>query len=317
MANEAETDGETEAPRPGPETVTTNNSAARDTAAAPGEGSETSDAAPENESSRNRGAERRISKLTRARRAAEAEAQRLRQENDALHANLQKALEGSPAPVKPKLSDFEGNEDGYADALVAWRDATARRAAALSTPRPSARQQGPSDEAKAAFFEEGRAELGDDFVQAQQLASQHRFPLTPTMGEVLIDSDVGPLMFVELSQQPELAAKIAGMTPVLQGAAMRDLEIALSKRGAESSGGNDASNEPDSPAPPAPQRGADGKFQRRGAGKTRAPPPGPEAGGSGGAPSNLLETKGSKVMRHGDLDDFMRRRREYDRKRRR
>lgn len=307
-------DGGTEPPRPGEDTVTTDDTYRAD-AADPDEGQKGSDSATDKpeKGTRDRGAERRIRRLVSQRDTAEAAIAQLEKDNDDLRAQLEQLQQQAPKPKKPKLADFE-NEEAYAEALFAWKAAEDKRPK-VPEKKKRASTRGPTKEELSAFLKEGNAEYGEAFATAQDLARQNKFPLSQSMVEYLLESDRGPEVFMELSKQVSDAGRIAQLSAVQTGIEMAKLEGTLEAAGAK---GEDDKGGEGSDEQPRDQQGRYEK-KRRGTG-SNAPPPGPQRDG-GGTPGgqNVFTTKttGGEDARHGDLDDWMAARRKAEQARRR
>ena len=309
--NEA-ADGGTEPPRPGPDTVTTDDSNRAVDAESPTGDQTGSDSASGQGDirTRNRGAEKRIKRLTSQRAAAlqqldeaEAELERLRAENAALR-------QQAPKPAKPTLADFDGDAEAYGEAYAEWKSASAKsREQAKAPPKPRKRRNPdePTQKEIEDFLADGQAELGEDFRKAQHLASEQKFELSAAMASYLLDAEQGAALFVKLSQEPEAASRIARLSTVQSALAMRELESALGVAKA-------AANELKETEEPEPTRDQKGRYAKRGGSGSNAPPPGPRRDGQGTrGGQSVYEAKTPRsgqggAATHSDLDDWMQQR---------
>ena len=196
----------------------------------------------------------RINDLTKARRTAE---RLLSEERAARTAERQaferrlEALEGRPLTadagkgkadpnVAPNPKDFEFGEldAGYITALARFE---ARQELAAERQTNKTKQQTEADEQHAQEFRakvdtltEKGAEKYEDF---DEVVNQTRslpesdpdfWPLSAVMGELILDSDVGPDITYHLASHPKEARQIFGLTPAKQAAYFGRLEAKFS-----------------------------------------------------------------------------------------
>lgn len=318
--SEQDTATGTEPARPGPETVVTDDrNRAVEAESPPGDQNSPESAPGEGDKrSRNRGAEKRIRRLTAKHQAAEKqlqdaeeEIQRLQRENAALQSRM-------PKPAKPKLADFGGDHDAFGEAYATWKAQDAEAAKRESKPKPKPRRStsGVTQAEIESFLRDGAAELGEEFKAAQNLASRNKFGLSEAMTEFLLESDKGAELFIELSKNPDRSGEIAQMTAIQSARAMLDLESTLQR--AHQRAAAHSASQGGEPAPA--QRDSRGRYAKRGSG-TKAPPPGPTRDGSGGLgtrsiyDATVAGSGNDGDARHRDLSDWMQQRREAQRAR--
>lgn len=249
--------------------------------------------------SRNHAAERRIRKLTDKLTAAERRDQVNAKRIEELETQVD---ELKPKPKEPQLSDFK-TPLLYAQAYSKWEKANATPARKPKTP-PTAAADTPADPPATPaptevpqeildFQAKGKEKLGDEFLEALR---EEGVAVNNTMGEFMMDSDVGPELYVHLANNQELSRQIFDMKP---HKAVKEMEK-LAAKGAK--GELDAGHEgelqvdplvdPDDPAPP-PAR------------TTKAPaPPGDTRDPGNVAPAANPETE--------NMDDYAARRRKEE-----
>lgn len=189
-------------------------------------------------------AEQRISQLTRAARTAQREAQAAKDETALLRRQLLEKSPGKETPLtadgksarpetpgKPDSSDAKKYEYGELDAkyiadLTRW---TVKDAQAETAWEAKNNSGNVADEAAAtafkervsAFAEAGAEEFGDDFQTVMDSLDLPKddpdfWPLSPELGELLLESDVGPAIAKELASDPKEARRINKMSPLRQ-----------------------------------------------------------------------------------------------------
>jgi hypothetical protein len=158
---------------------------------------------------RNRPAERKIKKLTDKLSAAEARDVENANRIADLEGQVETLTDATPKPKEPQLRDFDNAPD-YARAHAKW-SAAKEPPAPKPTRKPAARP--PADPAKPKpvpdqeildFQAKGKKKLGDEFVAALG----EETPVNQLMGEYMIDHDLGPEIYVHLTNNQEEARKI-------------------------------------------------------------------------------------------------------------
>lgn len=188
-----------------------------DDASGPTDGDSSDATAPKKPTAkrRNRSAERRIKTLSS--KLSEAEAREA--ENARKIAELEETVNSlktaTPKAKEPMLQDF-ANPREYAKAYAKWEEGQAdepprRRTPAKRQPTPlddAPPPAAPKDDAIIGFRERGKEKLGDDFLEALEVPGT---AVNQVMGEFMIDSDVGPELYVHLADNQEEAKKIYDM----------------------------------------------------------------------------------------------------------
>ncbi len=209
---------------------------------------------------RHKSAQDRINKAVGRQRAAERERDRLAAENattkariDALEARLnggsQQQQTQQRAKVDPNAPNPADYEYGEAD-IKFIRDLTAYEvrkelAADKETQSKSqqtqeqARQQAALIKARDKFLAAGETKYGADF---EDLVTIDELKISPTLAQLLLDSDVGVDIAYELASDPDEAKKVSAMAPHRQAAWFGRKETEFSS---ESS---DADEEDDNPS---------------------------------------------------------------------
>jgi hypothetical protein len=236
---------------------------------------------------RNRPAERKISSLKR--KLADSEAR------DADNAHRIAELEGqvetltdaTPKPKEPQLRDFD-NAPQYARAHAKWeagKEPPAPKPTRKAAPKPpTGDKPAPKpvpDQEILDFQAKGKKKLGDEFVEALG----EETPVNQLMGEYMIDHDLGPEIYVHLTNNPEEARKIFDSSAPRATRAL----AALAARGAK--GELDAGKEGELDVAPAPANPADDDYEDPGheppkVTKAPEPPTDTSAAGDAAVPVN-------------------------------
>lgn len=166
-----------------------------------------------------RGVGARIDELTRNWREAERrEAALLALLQSRQDAPTPQAPEPEPVKAAPTLAQFDYDEAKYQAALIEYTRAEARREVETLLARKEAET---AERAKAQTFEKRQAEfLAKRPDYADKVLSDRTLPISPTMAEVIKESEDGPELAYYLAENRELAAQIAQLP---ERAAAREL----------------------------------------------------------------------------------------------
>lgn len=186
-----------------------------------------------------------------------------------------------PKAPEPKLKDFD-TPQAYAKAYAKWSKAPADKPAGKSPPPPPPPPAASpiEDDDIADFTKRGKEKLGDEFIEATQ---DNDNAVNSTMGEYMLDHDLGPEIYVHLSNNHKEARKIFDM-PAHKAVKALDALATKAEKG-ELDVGDDGDmhveDPPDGGKPDNdPKKTPDGSGGKR-PGKTKAPePPGDTKGGS-------------------------------------
>ena len=194
-----------------------------------------------------KGVGKRIDELTRNWR----EEQRRNDQLLALIQQLQQKPEETPkaepvaAAEPPKLEQFDYDEAKYQAALIEYTRAEARREVETLLARKEAEN---AERAKAQTFEKRQAEfLAKRPDYAEKVLRDVTLPISPTMAEVIKESEAGPELAYYLAENRELAAQIAKLP---ERAAARELGRIEAKLEAQ----REAVSKPPAAAPTAPPK---------------------------------------------------------------
>lgn len=189
--------------------------AKKDPAAAKPGGSNDQDPEPGKKSKRNPPAERRIRKL----RQQLTEEQSVNTTNAGRIADLEgeiETLKASQAQApEPQREAFKTDQE-YAKAWASWDTAATAKPKPKPKAKPAASTAAPPASAPivdtdiADFQKRGASKLGDEFVEAMNAKGN---AINTTMGEYILDHDLGPEIYVHLSNNEEEARKIFDMPP--------------------------------------------------------------------------------------------------------
>lgn len=220
-------------------------------------------------------AQERIDELTRARREAEREAADLRRRLEALEARAPREAptekpEESPkddATGPPKPEDFEFGEldSRYIAAVVDYQ--TERRFEEFRQRDAQERQQAEARAKFAQQIELGRKKYDDFEEKVVRGAQEGAWPLSETLGVLLVGSEVGEDIAYELASNPGEAERVFRLPATEQARYFGRLEAKFSAARAAATGGNApaetpaTTRAPQAPPPVTPGRGAGGQFQ--------------------------------------------------------
>ena len=200
---------------------------------------------PAKEAKPEKTAKERIAEITKARRSAERDLQSERNRNEDLERRLA-ALEGKPLPekgketkgdpdVEPKPSDYEYGEvdTKYIRALARFEARQEFKAAEEKTQKSrqsdaAAKEAKEFGEKKAALAEAGAAKYDDFDELVIEGATNGEWPLSDTIGKLMLGSEVGADIAYHLASNPKEARKLFSQTPLEQAAAFGRLEARFS-----------------------------------------------------------------------------------------
>lgn len=183
---------------------------------------------------RRRSSEARIKQLT----AQLGESEQREAENAQRIGELTDQVEtlkaATPKPPEPQLQDFKSPRE-YAKAYTKWEaasEAPAPKPAAKTTPPPRKNAPVPpaekpvADEEIQSFHARGKEKLGDEFQEALQ---EKGTAVNQLMGEYMLDSDVGPEIYVHLAHNPDESRKIFDSSPLRATKALEKLAAKAAK----------------------------------------------------------------------------------------
>lgn len=180
------------------------------------------------------GFQRRIDKLTREKADKEREAEYWREQ--ALRAPKPESTV-KPAEVKsdkPKLDDFS-NEEEYFDALTDWKvDQRFAKAKADQEAAQTAEKKKTEQQTIAQQWEGQVAKGREAHTDFEEVAFSKDVPITDTMTQAIITSELGGEIAYYLGTHVEEAKKIAGLSPVAQAREIGKIELRVA--GEESAG---------------------------------------------------------------------------------
>lgn len=226
-------------------------------------------------------AQERINELTRARRQAEREAAELRKRLEALEA---RAEPKEPAPKEPeaakkealagppKPDDFEFGEldSEYIAAVVKYE--AGQQIAEFRQSIAQEREQAAAAEQQRAMQEKfqqqavrGKEKYDDFEEKVVRGAQEGAWPLSETLGPLLVESEVGEDIAYHLATNPQEAEEVFRLSPVEQARYFGKVEAKFSAARAAATGGEAekpaTTRAPKAPAPVPPVKGAGGRFQ--------------------------------------------------------
>jgi len=160
----------------------------------------------------------RIIQKEKAKAEARAERRALKVYAEKLEAMTSKPVQQPEAPRgdgKPQMSQYDNVED-YVEAVAEWK---------LQQREMGARQQQVETTQRQILDKTEKI-----YAQAEKISEFDRdtfdeLPLTQTVAQAIIDSDVAPALMAHLSSHPEEAERIASLSPARQAAEIGKLEL--------------------------------------------------------------------------------------------
>lgn len=174
-----------------------------------------------------------------ARKAAEARADKLATDLETALAAINKVVPPAPEDVRPDRTKFD-DPTKYDEALIAWSSRAGEKKAKAEAEAGFAQQRDKEtkdaqESANKAAAEKVAKDWGDKVTKAkvempdfEEVITREDTQITVTMGQAILESDIGPKIAYHLGQHPEEAAKIAALPPARQLMALGVLETKLS-----------------------------------------------------------------------------------------
>lgn len=172
-----------------------------------------------------------------------------------------------PEPDIKKYSDY----DKYNRDLVKWEVRNTQRQAAAEAQQRAEQEAARS---RVSTWQQRVSSAAAEFSDFEAVAFNTTLPISRTMGDAIMRSDVGPQVLYHLGSHPDVAGRIAKLDPIDQIREIGKLEISLSKPVETPPSDED---EEDS-APPTKQA------------TSKAPAPIPRPAGSGAKPAPSLKS---------------------------
>lgn len=166
---------------------------------------------PETEQEKPKGGfQRRIAELVSERNDARRQLEMERRRIDQLFTMVARPQEeeATPAPSEPQLEDFAGDDGKYRAALIEYARAQARLEAREAIKAERAAQE---QAARVSSFEAKEAEFAKNAPDYYDIVHDATLPITPVMGELIRESEVGAQLAYHLGKNRDLAQRLAGM----------------------------------------------------------------------------------------------------------
>lgn len=275
------------------ESKNTSNAEAGNNSEGPNDqGSATDSNENQNQSKRNRSAERRIKKLSQKLSESEGRYGQALERNQALEEEIERLKASVPKPKEPEFKDFDSPTE-YAKAYSEWKNLESVKDAPREKAQNTHKQTSEpaptlNDSEIDEFHELGKERLGDEFLEA---LDNEDVAVNERMAEFIMDSDLGPEIYVHLASNVELSKKIFKMKSRSAFAELQKIESQLKE--SEQKGEKDGKLKIDDPAPQE-ARSTNNKV-------SRAPKP----------PSSTKESGGTDIRANPEsesMDDYAARR---------
>lgn len=169
------------------------------------------------EKGRFKGVQPRIDELTRARREAEREAAYWKQVAQGAQSPAQ------AAPQRPTPDQFDQYDD-YVDALTDWK---ADQAVNKRMEQDSTRKVA---ETRAQTFAERQAQARTAMPDYDEVVGGSDTPIADHVGEVILDSDLGPQLAYHFAKNPDALMRLNSMSPTAAAREIGKLESTLSAK---------------------------------------------------------------------------------------
>lgn len=174
------------------------------------------------------GVQQRIDEITRARHEAEREAAYWRERATA--GNQDKAQpsanEPPPKPTPDKFADYAE----YVEALTDWKtDQKVREALSARDTEQAKQAEGRVQQTKQQAFAERVQQARTSITDYDEVVGLSDLPIAPHVGEVLLDSDLGPQLAYHLAKNPDLANRLNQMSPTAAAREIGRIEAGLEK----------------------------------------------------------------------------------------
>lgn len=174
------------------------------------------------------GVQQRIDEITRARHEAEREAAYWRQR--AMAGTESKAQpsanEPPPKPTPDKYQDYAE----YVEALTDWKtDQKVREALSARDSEQAKQAEGRVQQTKQQAFAERVQQARTSITDYDEVVGLSDLPIAQHVGEVLLDSDVGPQLAYHLAKNPDLANRLNQMSPTAAAREIGRIEASIEK----------------------------------------------------------------------------------------
>lgn len=164
------------------------------------------------------------------RQAAETRAQALESQVAKLAEAVAKLTETKEPPKEaPRPTrDAFADPDAYEQALESWVERRATEKAKAETQAEFTKQQQDS-RAKTLLdaYRDREASFEADHPDYQDLVYSDDVKITPVMSQAILEAEDGPAIAYHLGQNPEMAERIAGLTPAQQAIELGRLSVKL------------------------------------------------------------------------------------------
>lgn len=186
---------------------------------------------PETDEPKKSRASERIAELVAERTAAKEYGEYMRQEVVSLQSQLAgKQLPQETATPKPKLEDFEFDQDKWATAFSDWSVKEASKVAEAQVNKTLREQETANEQAVIqATWQQKSEEFAEENPDFTTVTSNPSLPITKDMAAVFMESEKGPEIAYHLGKNPTEAARISRMSPRKMAMAIGRLENEVSK----------------------------------------------------------------------------------------
>lgn len=160
-----------------------------------------------------------------ARKEAEAELYRQQVER-----GVQRAPEAKPEDAPPKREDFDDYET-YLEARADYKaEQKVKAVLAEQQTRTQQQTQQSSESQRLARYQQDLDKARSSIPDFDEVTGEADVPVTQTMRDAILESDVGALLTYHLAKNPAEAERIARLSPIAQAKAIGQIEASLASK---------------------------------------------------------------------------------------
>lgn len=164
--------------------------------------------------------EKRIDELTANYRSAERERDYWRQVAQQQQAEPEQLQEPEQKPTADQFDDY----DQYIEALTDWK---VRKQAETWQEQQQREREQQTQAQRQAEFQKRAAEFAKEAPDFWDVAGNPNVPITQSVVDAAMDSDIGPKVLYHLGQNPDEAARVSQMNPTAAAREIGRLEAQL------------------------------------------------------------------------------------------
>lgn len=181
------------------------------------------------EPAKSRAAER-IAGLVGDNKALREYGEHMRHEVLRLSEQAKTSIPQDTATPRPKLEDFDHDQDQWAEAFSSWSMKEASKVAEAQVTETLKQQASANEQAALrATWEQRSEEFAEKNPDFRSVTGSESLVITKDMAEIFMESDVGPAIAYYLGKNPDKSARISRMKPRQMALAIGRLESEVNK----------------------------------------------------------------------------------------